>query len=80
MVTLRNGSQILVGDGCLQAFKCELLIAFGEDADDWLLNDLQILIFTCEILAAFWSGFQVLTKHGLWTSLDRTLLALLKLY
>ena len=46
--------------------------------DDWLLDALQILSFTCEMLAALRVRLQVSIERGLRTFSPRTVLVLLK--
>ena len=66
---------MLVGDGCLRVFKHEVPITFGNNADDWLLDDLKISALTRGILNALWSRLQETIWRGLRTSLGRTQLA-----
>ena len=59
---------MFAGDDCLRVFKHEDPITFGDNVDEWLLDGLRILSFTCGTLAAFLVRLQVTIERGLRTS------------
>ena len=62
----------------LKCVKSEFPIKFEIDVDGWLQDGFQIFTFTCDIFASLWGGLCVQKERGLWTSLQRALLALLE--